>query len=280
MSSRGSVALVRRRRERRRRPGRCRRPPHAPRGGRTGPGRPGAGTRRGSASRAGCPECPPPATARRPPPAPPGPRPRSRRSPRAGASRPRGRAPTRAATRPRARSWVPREVLVLAAGTSRRSSTVSPGPENRARSPRRAPGSDVDQEEPGEVLLGLGVRAVGGQRPSVVPAVEWARAGCGQGLAADQLAVLGELSEQRLEARRSSRRAALAGSAWCSATKSLVGCPQGCGFEWIRMTYFTVCSCRWPSGPVGPLTGDVGARDPFSTSWPNRVPSGGCRTWR
>ena len=31
-------------------------------------------------------------------------------------------------------------------------------------------------------------------------------------------------------------------NAWCSATKSLVGCPHGCGLEWMRMTYFMVAA--------------------------------------
>ena len=58
---------------------------------------------------------------------------------------------------------------------------------------------DVDEEEPGEVLLRLGVRAVRGERLAAAPAVEGRGARVGEGLAVHELAVRAHLGEQPLE---------------------------------------------------------------------------------
>ena len=81
-----------------------------------------------------------------------------------------------------------------------RSSTVSPGPEKCAHDllgPLLA--LDVDQEEAGEVLLRLGVRAVGHQRLAGLPAVEPGAGRVGQRLAADELAPFRQLGQHGLE---------------------------------------------------------------------------------
>ncbi len=81
-----------------------------------------------------------------------------------------------------------------------RSSTVLPGPANWAAiSSARSRVAAVDQEETGQLLLGLGVRAVGGGAALRAPGVDGRRGRVGQRLGGDELPRRRDLGQQRVE---------------------------------------------------------------------------------
>ena len=108
------------------------------------------------------------------------------------------------------------------------------------------PGLDVDQEEPGQVLLRLGVGPVGPRAGPVAPPVERGRGRVAERLAADQLPVGLHLAEERLEVRFISRCRTSSGRPWHSGRKSGVGCPHGSGWSGSgsRTSSFLRCWCR------------------------------------
>ena len=184
-------------------------------------GRSAAATPPGSASRAGCPGCPSPASAWPPRAAPPGPRPRRRRSRRTGGRARRGPAAPARAAGPRRRGVVH---AVAALSTRSRSSAgrsitwrTSIGccdrHARRARARPRACAAisiarssrlDVDDPVAGQQLLGLRERAVGDhRRADAVGRDDLGQLGPGQAL-------------RRRPARRSPRSARQLSRAWNS----------------------------------------------------------------
>src|SRR6478735_2444484 len=124
---------------------------------------------------------------------------------------------------------------------------------------------DVEQEEPGEVLLGLGVRPVGGDGAARVPPVEAGGRGVAERLTTLELAARGQLLQHRVEGGT-------------TAVALLLRPGEGLGHEVARrvapglrvrvdeddVLHGSVPSVR--ERPVCRLGGDVGAVSAVSTS--------------